>query len=242
MEGGPKESCCPGAPGLEEAVTARVGAGSAPSPAAGSGEGPGSWGVWLASRPTLNPALPALPARVCQPVCTPACLSPLSVCLSVGLPIYVTQLLCQPACSALRFAASCAAGAGRGESASAADASPKPSPGQGLHAQNAFLCREALRALPSWGQRAQYRQASQRGLALRPWRKDWAGVRCKAGRLRGPGHQGPRPPGHSPRDSTWKCRMMVQIRPRVSLGLPSAMSSFLMFTNFTCEQAALSHT
>lgn len=40
--------------------------------------------------------------------------------------------------------------------------------------------------------------------------------------------------------STWKCRMMVQIRPRVSLGLPSAMSSFLMFTNFTCKQGALS--
>lgn len=32
--------------------------------------------------------------------------------------------------------------------------------------------------------------------------------------------------------------MIVQIRPRVSLGLPSAMSSFLMFTNFTCEQMA----
>jgi hypothetical protein len=35
--------------------------------------------------------------------------------------------------------------------------------------------------------------------------------------------------------------MMVQIRPRVSLGLPSAMSSFLIFTNFTYEQVALSH-
>ena len=85
----------------------------------------------------------------------------------------------------------------------------------------------------------------------RPRREAWPsghGARTGPGRgarlggSGGPGHQGPRPPGHSPRDSTWKCRMMVQIRPRVSLGLPSAMSSFLMFTNFTCEQAALSHT
>lgn len=29
---------------------------------------------------------------------------------------------------------------------------------------------------------------------------------------------------------TWKCRMMVQIRPRVSLGFPSTMSSARMFT------------
>lgn len=42
--------------------------------------------------------------------------------------------------------------------------------------------------------------------------------------------------------TTWKCRMMVQIRPRVSFGLPSAMSSFLMFTSFTCKQAGLSYT
>lgn len=41
--------------------------------------------------------------------------------------------------------------------------------------------------------------------------------------------------------STWKCRMIVQMRPRVSLGLPSAMSSFLMFTSFTCERGALGH-
>ena len=32
---------------------------------------------------------------------------------------------------------------------------------------------------------------------------------------------------------TWKWRMMVQIRPSVSLGFPSAMSSFLMFTSLT---------
>lgn len=41
--------------------------------------------------------------------------------------------------------------------------------------------------------------------------------------------------------STWKCRMIVQMRPRVSLGLPSAMSSFLIFTSFTCERGALGH-
>ena len=35
--------------------------------------------------------------------------------------------------------------------------------------------------------------------------------------------------------------MIVQMRPRVSLGLPSAMSSFLMFTSFTCERGALGH-
>lgn len=32
---------------------------------------------------------------------------------------------------------------------------------------------------------------------------------------------------------TWKCKIMVQMRPRVSLGLPSVMSSLRMFTNFT---------
>ncbi len=34
---------------------------------------------------------------------------------------------------------------------------------------------------------------------------------------------------------TWKWRMMVHISPRVSFGFPSAMSSFLMFTSFTCQ-------
>lgn len=70
-----------------------------------------------------------------------------------------------------------------------------------------------------------------------------------AGRFQGartPRALAPRPhtrqtPGQ-PLDSTWKCRMIVQIRPRVSLGLPSAMSSFLMFTSFTWEQSTLSHT
>lgn len=33
---------------------------------------------------------------------------------------------------------------------------------------------------------------------------------------------------------TWKWRMMVQMRPSVSLGLPSAISSFRMLTSFTC--------
>lgn len=42
--------------------------------------------------------------------------------------------------------------------------------------------------------------------------------------------------------TTWKC-MIVQIRPRVSLGLPSAMSSFRMFTNFTSgSKRTLGHT
>ena len=35
---------------------------------------------------------------------------------------------------------------------------------------------------------------------------------------------------------TWKWRMMVQMRPNVSLGFPSVMSSFLMFTSLTWKQ------
>lgn len=36
-------------------------------------------------------------------------------------------------------------------------------------------------------------------------------------------------------EETWKWRMMVHINPRVSLGFPSAMSSFLMLTNLTWQ-------
>lgn len=32
---------------------------------------------------------------------------------------------------------------------------------------------------------------------------------------------------------TWKCRIIVHINPRISLGFPSAMSSFLMLTSLT---------
>lgn len=35
---------------------------------------------------------------------------------------------------------------------------------------------------------------------------------------------------------TWKCKMIVQINPRVSLGFPSVMSSFRIFTSLTCVQ------
>lgn len=35
---------------------------------------------------------------------------------------------------------------------------------------------------------------------------------------------------------TWKWRMMVQMRPSVSLGFPSVMSSFLMLTSLTWRQ------
>ena len=42
-------------------------------------------------------------------------------------------------------------------------------------------------------------------------------------------------PGASP--PTWKWRMMVQIRPRVSLGLPSTISSDRMFTKRICKPA-----
>lgn len=35
---------------------------------------------------------------------------------------------------------------------------------------------------------------------------------------------------------TWKWRMMVHIRPRVSFGFPSAISSFLMLTSFTWKK------
>lgn len=37
-------------------------------------------------------------------------------------------------------------------------------------------------------------------------------------------------------EETWKWRMMVHINPRVSLGFPSAMSSFLMLTSLTWKQ------
>lgn len=37
-------------------------------------------------------------------------------------------------------------------------------------------------------------------------------------------------------DPTWKCKIMVQIRPRVSLGLPSVMSSLRIFTSFTWKR------
>ena len=36
---------------------------------------------------------------------------------------------------------------------------------------------------------------------------------------------------------TWKWRMIVQMSPRVSLGLPSVMSSLRMFTSFTCKRS-----
>lgn len=89
-------------------------------------------------------------------------------------------------------------------------------------------------------------QALERDLGL--WAPQLTQGSCwAAGRLLVPGEPGrscrasPRDPGGG--HSTWKCRMMVQIRPRVSLGLPSAMSSFLMFTSFTCERVALvTHT
>lgn len=90
------------------------------------------------------------------------------------------------------------------------------------------------------------------------WGGGWTGGWQEGSEV--PGYQRLQHPGHTPcqtsgqpRDSqgwvrvggghpTWKCRMIVQIRPRVSLGLPSAMSSFLMFTSFTCKQATLGHT
>ena len=117
-------------------------------------------------------------------------------------------------------------------------------------AGHAFLCREVLRALPSQGWKAQNRQVSERDLG--PQATELAQGWARA--AKGCGTRIPRSPALGPPwrlrqqqkvvgdHSTWKCRMMVQIRPRVSLGLPSAMSSFLMFTNFTCKRVVLSHT
>lgn len=34
---------------------------------------------------------------------------------------------------------------------------------------------------------------------------------------------------------TWKCKIMVHINPKVNLGFPSVMSSFRIFTSFTCH-------
>lgn len=40
---------------------------------------------------------------------------------------------------------------------------------------------------------------------------------------------------------TWKWRMMVHMRPSVSLGLPSTMSSHRMFTSLICNITSISH-
>lgn len=117
----------------------------------------------------------------------------LAACLSVGLPAYVTQLPCQPAslpAQLLDLWLPVRTEQATGESAGAQHASPQSSQGGRLqHTEDAFLCREALRALPSWGQRAPYSRP-QKPWALRPRRLCRAGAGGKVPRCqdaRGPG-------------------------------------------------------
>lgn len=162
LEGSPKESSwSPRNRGPENAVTVGLGAGQPLSSCrlgvASLGPGMVCLAAWPGHAGAMAPAWPCTESHPSGLACQPVWLSahpPACPCLSVCQPTRLCDsAACQQgsACPALRFVASCVAGKAMDESASAGGASPEPSPGQAAApgAENTFLCREALRALPS---------------------------------------------------------------------------------------------